>query len=132
VDVNHGYVYKEAMAPRTVKSRIFALLAAYAIALQSLLSAIAMTAHAAAGPAAASLAICAGPTDGDLPARPDQPSCAAQCLMACATSALPPPERAVVAAVAPLAMQIVPRRSIATWGRAARQAPHNPRAPPIV
>jgi hypothetical protein len=121
------------MVTRSFPFRIFALVAAYALALQALL--LNMTPPAAfAGSAPLSLTvICTSATGADQPAGQDHPPCAPDCLMAaCGYSGLAPPDTAVVANIALAEFRILGFAPIEIRGRAFAKTPQIPRAPPLV
>ena len=120
------------MVTRSFSIRIFALVAAYAFALQALL--LSMTppaAFAGNAPAALSILCTASPGAGQ-PAGPDHPPCAPDCLMAgCGYGGVAPPSNAIAANFAPAEIRILLFVPIEMRGRAIAGSPQIPRAPPL-
>ena len=132
MDVNRSRVYCSAMMTRSYPFRIFALMAAYALALQALL--LNMTPPAAfAGNASIGLAIiCTSSPGTDQPAGPGHPPCAPDCLMAaCGPSGLALSGTAVAVNFAPAEFQVLTFAPIEIRGRAFAKTPQIPRAPPL-
>ena len=106
------------MITRRFSFRIFALLAAYALALQALLLNIAV--------------ICASAPGADQPSGQDHQPCAPDCLMAaCGHGGLAPPDTARAAIIAPTELQILAFTPFEIRGRTIAKTPQIPRAPPL-
>ena len=119
------------MLTRSLPFRIFALVAAYALALQALL--LNMTPAAAfAGSAASLVIICKAAPQADQPAGQDYPPCAHDCLMAaCGHGGLAPADSTVAEIIAPVEFRVLVFVSDEIRGRAIAKTPQIPRAPPL-
>jgi hypothetical protein len=127
----------------SLPARVVSLVAAYALALQALLSAMTpatplltalLTAQLANAPAlaVASLAVICSTSGSDQPADHDQAPCTLHCLLASGGGAgVAPPGAAIVAFVAPTAIRIAMPQAPHTLGRATAKRPQLPRAPPL-
>jgi hypothetical protein len=123
----------------SLPARVVSLVAAYALALQALLSAMTpatplLTAQLANAPAlaVASLAVICSTPGSDQPADHDQAPCTLHCLLASGGGAgVAPPGAAIVAFVAPTAIRIAMPQAPHTLGRATAKRPQLPRAPPL-
>jgi hypothetical protein len=123
------------MVTRSISSRIFALTAAYALALHTLLAGMAPAVHLSGAASLTSAVICTGTAGTDQPAGQDkenQSDCVLHCLLAgAAMDAWTPVPSGVVVLLAPIANRISLLQPIATLSRDAAKNPQIPRAPPL-
>jgi hypothetical protein len=112
------------------RDRTIALIAAYALALQALLSAAALSPHAANATLTLS-SICIGDASGGLPADGNPASCKLHCLLVGSATGALPPSAGVAAASAPPATRLTGFEAYSLPGRDKTHTPQIPRAPPV-
>lgn len=122
------------MVTRSISSRIFALTAAYALALHTLLAGMVPAVHLPGDAALANAVICTVTPGADQPAgqdKEDHSDCVLRCLSAGGTMGTwTPVPSGVVAFLAPIGNRISLLRPIETLGRDTTKNPQIPRAPP--
>ena len=119
------------MLTHSFSIRVFALLAAYALALQLLLLSMTPQATLAGNALAALGVVCTAEQGADLPAGQDHPPCAPDCLMAsCGHGSTGPSSATTASHIASAEIRISLFAPIETLGRAITRTPQIPRAPP--
>jgi hypothetical protein len=107
--------------------RCGALIAAYALALQAMLSAFVLPVHALTP----GFEICAGGADGNRARDPASASCTGCLAGHCAGAAASPERVGTVAAWPRIAARVPPAVRTAAPQPISRHEPHSPRAPPL-
>jgi len=119
------------MVTRSFSSRVFALTAAYALALQALLLSMTPAAPLAAN-ARANLPVLCTTAGLDQPAGQDHPPCAPDCLMAgCLHAGAAPQFGAIPVDYVQSEIRISRLKSFWPGSRAIAKTPQIPRAPPL-
>ena len=123
------------MVMRSISSRIFALTAAYALALHTLFAGMAPAVHLSGAASLTGAAICTGTPGTDQPAgqdKEDHSDCVLHCLLVgAAMDAWTPAPSGVVVLLAPIGNRISLLQPIATLSHDATKNPQIPRAPPL-
>jgi hypothetical protein len=126
------------MIRRGLPIRIFALIAAYALVLHTVLASTALSAHLPGHAPFTNAIICTSASAADQPAGQDREdqgehsACVLHCLFAgYAMDGWAPAVTAIVAVFAPAEIRLSLLRPIETLGRAITKNPQIPRAPPL-
>lgn len=124
------------MTRRGLTIRIYALIAAYALVLHTMLAGMALAEHLPGHAVMTDAVICTGTSTADQPADQDQgghADCVLHCLFAGGTmDAGTPAVSGIIAIFAPADIRVSTLQPVEILGRASAKSPQIPRAPPLV